>query len=100
MWYEFNMFDCKPLSTPLKVEFKLNYNMSSLESKNTNVMQEVPSFMVVGCLMHVMTHPCPNLAYHASQVAKYMENACQAHWFDIKLIITDIKGTSNYGITY
>ncbi|KAH9561330.1 hypothetical protein CY35_05G016800, partial [Sphagnum magellanicum] len=61
--------------------------MSSLESKNTNVMQEVPYSMVVGCLMHVMTHPCPNLAYHVSQVAMYMENACQAHWFGVKLII-------------
>jgi hypothetical protein len=79
MWYEFNMLGCKPLSTPLKVEFKLNYNMSLQESKDTNVMQEVPYSMVVECLMHVMIHPCPNLAYHASQVAKYMENMHVKH---------------------
>jgi hypothetical protein len=77
MWYEFKMLGCKPLSTPFKVEFKLNYNMSLLESKHTNVMQKVPYSMVVECLMHVMTHPCFNLAYHANQMAKYMENACQ-----------------------
>jgi hypothetical protein len=73
--------------------------MNSLESKNTNVMQEVTYSMVMGCLMHVMIHPCPNLVYHVSQVAMYMENACQAHWFGVKFIIRHIKGTSNYGIT-
>jgi hypothetical protein len=65
---------------PLEVWFKLNNNMSPMDSKDIEAKHEVPCFINVGCLMYATTHTCHDLAYPIDQVAKYMANPCQIHW--------------------
>jgi hypothetical protein len=74
--------------------------MSPIDLKDIYAMQEVSYSIAIGCLMHAMTHTHLHLAYLVGQMAKYMANPCQAHWYVIKCILKHIKRTLNYRITY
>lgn len=58
----------------IEISFKLNNNMSPIDLKDIYAMQEIPDYIVIGCLMHAMTHTCLDLAYLVGKVAKYMAN--------------------------
>lgn len=96
----FNMFDCKPVSTPLETGLKLTNDMSPIEHDDIEKMKEVPYSIAVGCLMHVMTITRPDIAYAVGQVARFMSNPGQAHWSAVKRIMRYLKGTLNFKIIY
>jgi len=66
--------------TPFEIGFKLNNNMNPMDSKDIEPMQGVFYSMIMGCLMHVMTHIHLDFAYHVGQMAKYMTNLGLMSW--------------------
>ena len=58
----FNMQDCKPISTPLPVNFKLSSSMSPSNEAERMEMSRVPYASAVGSLMYVMICTTPDIA--------------------------------------
>lgn len=80
----FNIFDCKPASTPLETSAKLTKELSPDEPKEIEVMKDIPYSTVVGCLIHAITTTRIDLAYSNCQVSKFMANLNSIHWTIIK----------------
>ena len=57
----YNMQDCKPISTPLPVNFKLSSNMCTNSETERNKMSRVPFALAMGSLMFVMICTRPDI---------------------------------------
>ncbi len=84
----------------IEASLKLNNNMNPIDFKDIYAMQEVSYFIAIGCFMHAMIHTRLHVAYLVGQMARYMANPSQAHWYVIKCILRHIKRTLNNKITY
>lgn len=96
----FNMQDCKPISTPLPVNFKLSSNMSPSNEAERREMSRVPYASAVGSLMFAMICTRPDIAQAVGAVSRYMANPGREHWNTVKRILRYIKGTSNVALCY
>ncbi|KAE8697637.1 putative tRNA ligase [Hibiscus syriacus] len=96
----FNMQDCKPISTPLPINFKLSSSMSPSSEEERMEMYRVPSASAVGSLMFAMICTRPDIAQAVGVVSRYMANPGKEHWNTVKRILRYIKGTSNVALCY
>ncbi|KAL3834104.1 hypothetical protein ACJIZ3_008840 [Penstemon smallii] len=96
----FNMQDCKPISTPLPINFKLSSSMSPSNEAERMEMSRVPYASVVGSLMFAMVCTRPDIAQAVGAVSRYMANPGKEHWSAMKRILRYIKGTSNAALCY
>ncbi|KAH9706497.1 hypothetical protein KPL70_012225 [Citrus sinensis] len=85
----FNMQDCKSISTPLPVNFKLSSSMCPSNEAERKEMSRVPYASVVGSLMFAMICTRPDIA-----------QAVGAHWITVKRILRYIRGTSDVALCY
>ncbi|KAH9668961.1 Integrase catalytic domain-containing protein [Citrus sinensis] len=85
----FNMQDCKSISTPLSVNFKLSSSMCPSNEAERKEMSRVPYASVVGSLMFAMICTRPDIA-----------QAVGAHWIIVKRILRYIRGTSDVALCY
>ncbi|KAE8691333.1 protein TOPLESS [Hibiscus syriacus] len=97
---QFNMQDCKPIYTPLPINFKLSSSMSHGSEEEKMDMYRVPYASVVGSLMFVMICTRPDIAQVVGVVNRYMVNRGKEHWNTIKRILRYNKGTSNVALCY
>ena len=65
----FNMYDSKPVCTPIAPHFK----------EDVEYMSKVSYSSAVGSLMYVMVCSRPDLAYDMSLVSRYMSNPDKEH---------------------
>ncbi|KAL3846133.1 hypothetical protein ACJIZ3_003536 [Penstemon smallii] len=70
----FNMQDCKPISTPLPINFKLSSSMSPSNEAERMEMSRVPYASAVGSLMFAMVCTRPDIAQAVGAVSRYMAN--------------------------
>jgi transposase InsO family protein len=96
----FNMQDCKPISTPLPVNFKLSSSMSPSNEAERMEMSRVPYASAVGSLMFAMICTRPDIAQAVGAASRYMANPGREHWNTIKRILRYIKGTSDAALCY
>ncbi|KAE8716977.1 cytochrome P450 71A9-like [Hibiscus syriacus] len=96
----FNMKDCKPISTPLPINFKLSSSMSPSSEEEMMEMSRVPYASAVGSLMFSMICTRPDIAQAVGVVSRYMANPGKEHWNTMKRILRYIKGTSNVALCY
>ncbi|KAH9755120.1 hypothetical protein KPL71_015668 [Citrus sinensis] len=96
----FNMHDCKPISTPLPVNFKLSSNMCPSNEAERKEMSRVPYASAVGSLMFTMICTRPDIAQAVGAVSRYMTNPLGEHWIAVKRILGYIKGTSDVALCY
>ena len=94
------MNDCKPISTPLPINFKLSSSMSPSTKVEMMEMSRVPYASVVGSLMLTMICIRPDIAQAVGAVSRYMADPCREHWEVVKRILRYIKGTSNVALCY
>ncbi|KAL3833987.1 hypothetical protein ACJIZ3_008723 [Penstemon smallii] len=83
----FNMQDCKPISTPHPINFKLSSSMSPSNEAERVEISRVPYASAVGSLMFAMICTRPDIAQAVGAVSRYMANP-------------DIKGTSDATLCY
>ncbi|KAH9727213.1 Integrase catalytic domain-containing protein [Citrus sinensis] len=83
----FNMHDCKPISTPLPVNFKLSSSMCPSNEAERKEMSRVPYASTVGSLMFAMICTRPDNAQAVGAVSRYMANPRGEHWIAIKRIL-------------
>ncbi|KAH9726513.1 Integrase catalytic domain-containing protein [Citrus sinensis] len=96
----FNMQDCKSISTPLLVNFKLSSSMCPSNEAEMNEMSRVPYASVVGSLIFAMICIRPDIAQAVGAVSRYMANPGGEHWIAVKRILRYIKGTSDVALCY
>ncbi|KAE8665697.1 Esterase/lipase/thioesterase family protein isoform 2 [Hibiscus syriacus] len=96
----FSMQDCKPISTPLPINFKLSSSMSPSSEEERMEMSRVPYASAVGSLMFAMICTRPNIAQAVGVVSRYMANPGKEHWNIVKRILRYIKETSNVALYY
>uniref|UniRef100_A0A2N9IBB7 Integrase catalytic domain-containing protein n=1 Tax=Fagus sylvatica TaxID=28930 RepID=A0A2N9IBB7_FAGSY len=70
----FNMQDCKPIPTPLPINFKLSSSMSPSNEAERMEMSRVPYASAVGSLMFAMVCTRPDIAQAVGVVSRYMVN--------------------------
>ncbi|KAE8686001.1 hypothetical protein F3Y22_tig00111088pilonHSYRG00304 [Hibiscus syriacus] len=96
----FSMQDCKPISTPLPINFKLSSSMSPSSEEERMEMSRVPYASAVESLMFAMIYTRPDIAQAVGVVSRYMANPGKEHWNTVKRILRYIKGTSNVALCY
>jgi len=96
----FNMQDCKPISTPLFVNFKLSSGMSHSNEAERMEISRVPYASAVGNLMYSMICSRPDIAQAVGVVSRFMADPCREHWNAVKRIMRYIKGTSGVAICF
>jgi len=73
------MQDCKLISTPLSINFKLSFSMSLSREVERTKMSQVLYASVVGSLMFAMICARPGLAFTMGVVGRYMANSSREH---------------------
>ncbi|KAH9801106.1 hypothetical protein KPL71_000900 [Citrus sinensis] len=96
----FNMQDCKSISTPLPVNFKLSSSMCPSNEAERKEMSRVPYASAVGSLMFAMMCTRPDIAQAVGAVSRYMANPGGEHWIAVKRILRYIRGTSDVALCY
>ena len=90
----FNMHNCKPVSTPLALHFKLSALLSPQSDDEIEYIARVPYSSVVGSLMYAMVCTRPNLSHAVSSVSRYMANPGKEHWKAVQWILRYLRGSS------
>ncbi|KAE8687107.1 cytochrome P450 71A9-like [Hibiscus syriacus] len=96
----FSMQDCKPIYTPLPINFKLSSNMSPSSEEEMMEMSRVSYVSAVGSLMFAMICTRPYIAQAVGVLSRYMANPGKEHWNTVKRILRYIKGTPNVALCY
>ncbi|KAH9707327.1 Integrase catalytic domain-containing protein [Citrus sinensis] len=96
----FNMQDCKSISTPVPVNFKLSLSMCPSNEAERKKMSRVPYASAVGSLMFAMICTRPDIAQAVGAVSRYMANPGGEHWIAVKRILRYIRGTSDVALCY
>ncbi|KAH9681068.1 hypothetical protein KPL71_026802 [Citrus sinensis] len=96
----FNMQDCKSISTPLPVNFKLSSSMRPSNEAERKEMSRVPYASAVGSLMFAMICTRSDIAQAVGAVSRYMANPGGEHWIAVKRILRYIRGTSDVVLCY
>ncbi|KAH9668903.1 Integrase catalytic domain-containing protein [Citrus sinensis] len=98
--WRFNMQDCKPISTPLPVNFKLSLSMCPSNEAERKEMSRVPYASAVRSLMFAIICTRPDIAQAVGAVSRYMTNFGGEHWIAVKRIRRYIRGTSDVALCY
>jgi len=87
------MIDCKPMSTPMDPNARLQED----EGKD---LEDVTMYrQLVGSLIYLaLTRP--DISYPVGVVSRYMSNPNKPHLDAVKQILRYVKGTINFGILY
>ncbi|KAE8698964.1 Alpha-glucan water dikinase [Hibiscus syriacus] len=75
----FNMQYCKPISTPLPINFKLSSSISPSSKEERMEMSRVPYASAVGSLMFAMICTRLDIAQGVGVVSRYMANPGKEH---------------------
>jgi hypothetical protein len=93
MLKKFEMKDCKPVTTPMQTNCKLNKND---DSKSTNHRKYKS---MIGNLLYV-TSSRPNVMQKVGQVARIEEAPKESHVLVVKRIFRYLKGAKDFGLWY
>ena len=94
------MQDCKPISTPLPVNYKLSSGMCPSSEAERMEMSRVPYASAVGSLMYAMICTRPDIAQAVGTVSRFMADPGREHWNAVKRILRYIKGNSNVALYF
>jgi len=89
----FDMWDCKPVSTPECPSVKLSLNDCPASEDDKKEMCDVPYMEAVGSLLYAAIGTRPDIAHAVNVVSKFTRNPGKAHWLAIKRILRYLKGT-------
>jgi len=94
------MQDCKPISTPLLINYKLSSGMIPSNEAERMEMSQVPYALAVGSLMYAMICTRPDIAQAMGAVSRFMADPGKEHWDVVKRILRYIKGTSDVALCF
>lgn len=89
----FGMNDCKPTTTPLEPNLKLERCKG--ESLTTEPYREL-----IGCLSYLALSSRPDICAAVNFFSKFQSAPTDAHWSNLKRILRYLKGTANHGLVF
>ncbi|KAL4355035.1 hypothetical protein GQ457_06G000650 [Hibiscus cannabinus] len=89
----YEMLDCKPISTPMDPNIKLQAEEGK-DLEDTTMYRQL-----VGSLIY-LTLSRPDIAYAVGVVSRYMSNPKKPHLDAVRRILRYVKGTISFGILY
>ena len=89
----YGMIDCKPMSTPM------DPNMRLQEDKGKD-LEDVSMFQQLVSSLIYLTLTRPDISYVVGVVSRYMSNPKKPHLDVVRRILRYVKGTINFGILY
>ena len=90
---KFHMNNCKPVSTPLGLNEKLQ------ENKEEEKVDEKRYRSLVGSLIY-LTNTRPDIMHSVSIVSRYMSQPTKSHFAAAKRILRYLQGTKKIGVKY
>lgn len=96
----FNMQDCKQISTPVPINYKLSSSMNPSNEAERMERSRVPYASAVGSLMYAMICTRPDIAQAMGAVSRFMADPGKEHWNVVKRILRYIKGTSDVALCF
>ena len=91
----FQMQDCKPMSTPADPSMKL-----LKATDEDEVVNKLQYQSAIGSLMYLSLCTRPDIAYAIGNLAKFSGNPNKHHWTALKRVLRYLKDTLDYGILY
>jgi ATP-binding cassette subfamily B (MDR/TAP) protein 1 len=91
----FNMYNAKPVSTPLDAHFILSSDLCPQSDHKIEYMSRVPYSSAVGSLMYAMVCSRLDLVHALSVVSRFIANPGKEHWRAVQWIFRYLRGTSN-----
>lgn len=90
----YNMSECKPVSTPLPVNYKLEKSNKHLDDNVYQYRQ------LLGSLMFLSVCTRPDISYACSQLSQFSTCFDESHWRTAKRVLRYLAGTINYGLYF
>lgn len=92
---EFEMQDCKPVSTPVNISSK-----PTKASDDDNCIDQQKYQSAIGRLMYLSVSTRPDISYAISSLARFSSKPIKEHWIALKRLFRYLRGTVNHGIMY
>nr|GEV75979.1 zinc finger, CCHC-type [Tanacetum cinerariifolium] len=90
---KFNREDRSLVSTPMDPVEKLKTNTGK-------PVDQLEYLRAIGCLMYDMTSTRPDIAYAVGRLSRFTSNPSTHHCHAITRVFNNLKGTTNYGLSY
>ena len=90
---KFKMYGCKPVTTPLVTNEKLQKNDGALEADASRYRS------MIGSLLY-LTATRPDIMFATSLLSRFMQKPSQIHYGVAKRILRYLQGTKEFGIWY
>lgn len=93
----FNMENCKPMLTPLDINFN-----TKIFDINTDCDKDIEEIcrQIIGCLMYAVSGTRPDLCFAVSLLSRYQNCANSALLSALKRVLRYVKHTLDYKIVY
>ena len=91
---------CSPTTTPLSPGIVLSSEDYPTTPDEENEMKKIPFHEALGSLMWLQVATRPDLTFSVNMLARFAHNLGIAHQNALKHVLTYIKGTKHYSITY
>ena len=89
------MVDCKPMSTPMELNFKkLRGSSTGPELGNPTKYRQL-----VGALM-LLVNSRPGVCFAVNTLSQHMVEPHHIHWIGAKNLLIYLRGTINHGLRY
>lgn len=89
----FNMQDCKPVSTPIECQLRLQRGKQAEQT-------DKPYRELVGCLMYVALTSRPDLCAAVNYFSQFQSCPNEGHWVHLKRLLRYVRGTLDLGLVY
>jgi len=89
------MQDCKPISAPIPINYKLSSSMTPSSKAERIEMSQVPYASAMGCLIYSIICTRPGIAKAVGVVSRFIANPGRGYWNGAKRILRYIRGTSS-----
>ena len=94
------MISCSPTTTPLSPGIVLSSKDCPTTPDEENEMKKISFYKALGSLIWLQVITKLDLTFSVNMLAHFAHNPGIVHWNALKHVLTYIKGTKHYGITY
>ncbi|KXJ68982.1 hypothetical protein RP20_CCG000687 [Aedes albopictus] len=89
----FEMFECKPISTPMENKLRLRKGVEELRTTK-------PYRELIGCLMYASLTTRPDISATVNYFSQFQSCPNEVHWVQLKRVLRYIKGSLEVGLVY
>ena len=94
------MVDCNPKSTPVPPGISLSKSYSPNTEEDKHYMKDKPYHEALGSCIWAQVRTHPDIAFAVSILSHFQSNPGPAHWKAMSHLLTYLKGSINYRVTY